>query len=166
MRSKLRLFAIGVALLAFEQLSAADTETISAGDYLIISAQVIDCGPEIRTIDAGQVTDAGTIKALADIELEAEGKTTGELTTELVAAWNARTGQQSKTIEIKMIPKAYPEPAARIMMSLYHEQRRGCLTPERGKDYPAPDWDRFFHIADAAPPNVHAWKYDSRKHVG
>ena len=80
-----------------------------------------------------------------DIELETEGKTLEELTSEFVASWKDRTGQNSKTIQIMRVPADDPERAAKLMMVVYQERKNCGQFPDR--DLPEPDWQGHFQIA-------------------
>ena len=140
MRSGLKCVTAAAVLVVCEPLSAADSDRISVGDYLFVQAHVIGCGNRIRTIDAGQVTEGGGFITLGDIELEAAGKTIAEVTVQLVDAWESRTGQKSKTIQIMRVPAADPATATMLMLQLYQERRKGCSVPPW-------DWQNIFQLA-------------------
>lgn len=154
MRFSPKLVVAAATLLIFGHVCAADGNRISAGDYLFVHAQVIGCGTGVRTIDAGQVNEGGTLTLLGDIELEAEDKTVDEVTADLVNAWQARTGQQSKTIQLIKIPAADAETATMLLLQLYQDRKQGCDVPMweypvPGLGFPVPDWQNIFQIAQA-----------------
>jgi hypothetical protein len=149
MRTIVTQSAAILALVASVQMALAESNRILAGDFLFIHAQVIGCDSRIRVVEEGEVTESGEVTFFGEITLDAEGKTPEEVTTEFVAAWKEKTGQESKTIQIKRVTDL--REATNRMMLLYQERKRGCGSILR--DFDSPDWRDFIHFAGAARHN-------------
>jgi hypothetical protein len=122
-----------LATLLFVQPVLADADIFSTGDYVFVKAQIIGCDSKLRFVEVGQILDTGQVTLFDDIQLETSGKTTSEITVQLVGLLEQRTGHRSKTIEIMRVSSEDSKTAAQLMMIIHSERSRGCT------EKPTPD---------------------------
>ena len=151
MRIRVTHLAAVFALLVCARMSLADSERIRVGDYLFVRAQVVGCGPKIRTVEVGEASDSGEVTFFSDLILKAENRTVEELTKEFVAVWEKKTGQQSKTIRIRREPD--PKSATLKMLVLYQERKHRCGYVPLPRDFDSPNWSDYIHFAGTATHN-------------
>lgn len=87
-------WVLTLLVLPMFQLAVADSETFTTGDYFFVNARIIGCDSRIRLVEAGQVMDTGRVTLFDGVQLEAEGKTTSEISAQLVDLLEKQTGRK------------------------------------------------------------------------
>ena len=126
---------------------AVQAPTIAKGDYLFIAAAIVNCGPDVHTVEYGEVDAKGEVSLFRNISLAVEGKAVHDVVTELVDALEKQTGHRSKTIEIIRVSSSNEEEIARRLHWLNWQKTTQCpYTPKR--NIPPPVWDYDYLIAN------------------
>jgi hypothetical protein len=146
MRLRATNFVISLAFIVLANDLYAASDRIQVGDYLFIHAQVIGCNSKDRAVEVGSVKESGEVTFFNDITLNVENKTVEEITEAFITSWELKTGQQSKTIQVRR--ESDPRSATLKMLVLYQDRKHGCGSAPR--DFDLPDWHEYFHIADIA----------------
>ncbi|MFT7564182.1 MAG: hypothetical protein ACI8ZT_001835 [Bacteroidia bacterium] len=139
-------------LLSCSQPVVADANTFSENDLLFVSAQVVGCGTHARLVEYGRITELGGVTLFVDIVLDVQGKTTSEVTSQLVDAWELRTGQRPKTIRIKRVAENDPKTATMWMLRLLSEKKQ-CGKHKKSSPPSDADWQFEGSVARVLPHN-------------
>jgi hypothetical protein len=115
-----------LGLLLSSSLLAVEAPKIAVGDYLLMYAQIIDCGAQPMAIEAAYVKEGGTITLFGDVSLLAEGKPVHQVRDELVDEMERRTGHRSKTLEFVHVSGTDKEAVARRLLRFSAEVEQRC----------------------------------------
>jgi hypothetical protein len=111
----------------------ADTNTdrFKAGDYLFVRAQVIECGSTPLFVEGSQVMSNGQVTLFSEILLEANGKSTSEVASELLSLLEQRTGFRSRSIKVMRVPAEDTKKSAEIMYLVLRDRSRDCRSDKQ-----------------------------------
>lgn len=115
-----------LGLLTAPILWAAEVPGIAPGDYLLVYAQIIECGSDPQAIEAAQVNGDGVLTLFGDASLVAAGKSVRQVRDELLDEMERRTGHRAKTLELVYVPGSDKEAAAKRLVRFSAEVERSC----------------------------------------
>jgi len=132
---------VNLVLLLTCLLSIFPTQAeIKSGDYLFLSAKLLDCPELLRLLDYAQVTNAGEAKFLNGIKVNALNKTYHQLIDSIAKEVGKQQENIPTTIEIVIVPEAKSRTVATFLTEIADRADHNtniCQLPENWQ-YPAP----------------------------
>jgi len=149
-----------LGLLLSAPILAVEAPKIVAGDYLLVYARIVNCGPELQAIEAGHVDEKGVVTLFGDVSLVAEGRAVYAVRNELVDVMEDKTGHRSQSLELIYISGRDKKAVAMRLMQFWAEVEHGCsriVLPPMDLD-PAPgdldpNWAKEFERLVHSPHN-------------